>query len=56
VALGAFSPGEVAGVSIAVVILLALWLVHVGTERWSERHRTGPRDHRVSSGRERRGF
>jgi membrane protein implicated in regulation of membrane protease activity len=56
VALGAFSPGEVAGVSIAVVILLALWLVHVGTERWSERRRTGPRDHRVSSGRERRGF
>jgi membrane protein implicated in regulation of membrane protease activity len=56
VALGAFSPGEVAGVSIAVAILLALWLVHVWTERWSEHHRHGPRDPRVTSGRERRGF
>jgi membrane protein implicated in regulation of membrane protease activity len=52
VALGAFSPGEVAGVSIAVAILLALWLVHA----WTERHRSGPRDPRVTSGRERRGF
>jgi uncharacterized membrane protein (DUF485 family) len=56
VALGAFSPGEVVGVSIAVAILVALWLVHVGTERWSERHREGARDPRVTSGRERRGF
>jgi membrane protein implicated in regulation of membrane protease activity len=52
VALGAFSPGDVGGVSIAVAILLALWLVHA----WAERHRAGPRDPRVTAGRERRGF
>jgi uncharacterized membrane protein (DUF485 family) len=52
VALGAFSPGDVMGLSVAVAILLALWLVHA----WTERHRVGPRDPRVTSGRERRGF
>jgi fatty acid desaturase len=55
-ALGAFSPGEVVGVSVGVGVLLALWLVHACAERWSERHRAGPRDARVTSGRERRGF
>jgi uncharacterized membrane protein (DUF485 family) len=56
VALGAFSPGDVVGLSVGVAILLALWLLHAGTERWAERHRDGPRDRRVTSGRERRGF
>jgi fatty acid desaturase len=52
VALGAFSPGDVMGLSVGVAILLVLWLVHA----WTERHRTGPRDPRITSGRERRGF
>jgi uncharacterized membrane protein (DUF485 family) len=52
VALGAFSPGDVVGLSVGVAILLALWLVHA----WTERHRAGHRDPRVTSGRERRGF
>lgn len=53
VALGAFTPGDVVGVSIAVGVLLALWLAHA----WSERHAGGTdRDPRMRVSRERRGF
>ncbi|HEU4977275.1 MAG TPA: hypothetical protein VFT42_00120 [Solirubrobacteraceae bacterium] len=53
VALGAFSITDVAGVSIAVGILLALWVVHA----WAQAHRHGDdRDPRLVHARERRGF
>jgi membrane protein implicated in regulation of membrane protease activity len=52
VALGAFAPGDVAGLSIAVGILVVLWLVHA----WAQRHRGDERDRRLTSARERRGF
>ena len=54
VALGAFAPGDVVGVSIAVGILVALWLVHA----WAQSHRRGrdERDQRLVHARERRGF
>ena len=54
VALGAFSPGDVAGVTIAVGCLVVLWLVHV----WSARHHPPDHDqeHSLRSDRERRGF
>jgi hypothetical protein len=53
VALGAFSPGDVLGISIAIGVLLALWLVHV----WARGHRKDEdRDPRLRAARERRGF
>jgi fatty acid desaturase len=54
VALGAFSPGDVTGVTIAVGCLLALWVAHV----WSARHHEPDHDQELSlrSARERRGF
>jgi membrane protein implicated in regulation of membrane protease activity len=53
VALGAFAPGDVAGLSIAVGALLALWLVHA----WAQGHRhADERDPRLTAARERRGF
>jgi membrane protein implicated in regulation of membrane protease activity len=53
VALGAYSPGDVLGVTVAIGVLAALWLVHA----WSRSHRSrGGRDPRVTSARERRGF
>jgi membrane protein implicated in regulation of membrane protease activity len=53
VVLGAFSPADVGGVSIAVGVLVALWLVHA----WTERHRRAAgRDARLTAARERRGF
>jgi membrane protein implicated in regulation of membrane protease activity len=53
VALGAFSPGDVVGISIAVGALLALWLVHA----WAQGHRRdASRDPRLTAARERRGF
>jgi membrane protein implicated in regulation of membrane protease activity len=52
VALGAFSPGDVAGVSIFVGLLLVLWLIHAVLPR---RH-GHERDPRLTSARERRGF
>jgi membrane protein implicated in regulation of membrane protease activity len=53
VALGAFAPGDVAGVSIAVGVLLVLWLVHA----WARGHgRADERDRRLTAARERRGF
>jgi membrane protein implicated in regulation of membrane protease activity len=53
VALGAFSPGDVLGITIAVGVLLALWLVHA----WAQSHRAqDERDPRLTAARERRGF
>ena len=53
VALGAFSPGDVVGISIAVGVLLVLWLVHA----WARSHRKDEgRDPRLTAARERRGF
>ena len=53
VALGAIKPGEVWGVTIAVLILLALWLARA----WSLSHlKRMERDPRLAHARERRGF
>jgi hypothetical protein len=52
VALGAFSPGEVAGLSIGVAALAVAWAVHAA---WQARHRDG-RDPAAIRARERRGF
>jgi fatty acid desaturase len=52
VALGAFSPGEVAGLSIGVAVLAVVWAVHAA---WQARHRDG-RDPAAIRARERRGF
>ena len=52
VALGAFSPGDVLGLTIAVVLLALLWLGHA---IWQDRHAEG-RDTRAVQARERRGF
>ncbi|TMM02813.1 MAG: hypothetical protein E6G10_09205 [Actinobacteria bacterium] len=50
--LGALKPGEVAGLSIAVLALAVLWVVHA----WLQgRHNEG-RDPRIVQARERRGF
>jgi TRAP-type C4-dicarboxylate transport system permease large subunit len=51
-ALGAFSPGDVLGVTIAVGILVALFLVRA----WSMRRVAAERDPRLAHARERRGF
>jgi uncharacterized membrane protein YhaH (DUF805 family) len=52
VALGAFTPGEVAGLTIAVVALALLWIAHAV---WASRHRD-PHDPAIVRARERRGF
>ena len=52
VALGALKPGEVIGLSVAVVVLAALWVVHAV---WVARH-TSRRDPATIRARERRGF
>lgn len=53
VALGAIKPGEVWGVTIAVLILVALWLIRA----WSQAHLAKhDRDPRLAHARERRGF
>jgi uncharacterized membrane protein YhaH (DUF805 family) len=53
VLLGAWTPGDVAGVSIAVGVLVVLWLVH----GWAQGHRRAEaRDPRLTAARERRGF
>lgn len=51
-ALGAFSPGEVLPLTIAVAVLAALWVVHALLQR---RH-AGEHDDRLARARERRGF
>jgi hypothetical protein len=52
VALGAFSPGEVAGLTIAIAGLAVLWMAHA---IWDAHRRTG-RDVATIRARERRGF
>ena len=52
-ALGAFSPGDVLGVTIAVAVLLGLWILRAVRVR---RARVDSRDPRLVHARERRGF
>ena len=52
-ALGAFSPGDVVGVTVAVGILLALWIVR---GLLTPRGARGAKDPRLTHARERRGF
>ena len=52
VALGAFAPGEVAWLTLGVLVLALLWTVHAV---WESRHRSG-RDPATIRNRERRGF
>jgi fatty acid desaturase len=52
VALGAFSPGEVVGLTLIVVLLAVLWVAHAV---WDSRHRD-PHDRAIVRARERRGF
>ena len=52
VALGAFSPGDVAVLSVVVVVLTVAWIAHAV---WDSRHRD-PHDRAVIRARERRGF
>jgi Flp pilus assembly protein TadB len=52
-ALGAFSPGDVLGVTIAVGVLLVLWIVRALAAR---RAAAASRDPRLVHARERRGF
>jgi protein-S-isoprenylcysteine O-methyltransferase Ste14 len=52
VALGAFSPGEVVGLTLAVALLALLWIAHA---MWDSRHRD-PHDPAITRARERRGF
>jgi fatty acid desaturase len=51
-ALGAFKPGEVVGVTVAVAVLAVLWVAHAV---WDSRHRD-PHDRAIVRARERRGF
>jgi fatty acid desaturase len=51
-ALGAFSPGEVIGLTLVVVVLALLWIAHA---MWDSRHRD-PHDPATVRARERRGF
>jgi hypothetical protein len=52
VALGAFRPTQVLGLTIAVCVLAALWVAHAA---WAARHHAG-RDPASVRARERRGF
>ena len=52
IALGAFSPGEVVWLTLAVLALALLWAAHAV---WEGRHRNG-RDPAAIRNRERRGF
>jgi uncharacterized membrane protein YhaH (DUF805 family) len=52
VALGAFTPGEVGGLTIVVAALAVLWLAHAV---WAARHHD-PHDRAATRARERRGF
>ena len=51
-ALGAYSPGQVVGLTLVMVGLFVLWLLHA---MWVARRWTG-RDPRAVAARERRGF
>jgi uncharacterized membrane protein YhaH (DUF805 family) len=50
--LGALDPAEVAGLTIGVCVLAALWVVHA----WLGRRHAGEHDERLIRARERRGF
>jgi fatty acid desaturase len=50
--LGAFSPGQVAGLTVAVAVLAVLWVVHA----LRESRRRDPHDRTLVRARERRGF
>jgi membrane protein YdbS with pleckstrin-like domain len=52
VALGALHPGEVAGLTVAILALTALWIAHA---RWDAKRHVG-RDVATVRARERRGF
>jgi uncharacterized membrane protein YhaH (DUF805 family) len=52
IALGAFKPGEVVGVTVAVCALALLWVAHAV---WAARHHD-PHDRAAIRARERRGF
>lgn len=52
VALGAFKPGDVAAVSVAIGVLVVLWVVHA----WLQRRAVDTHDPRLRASRERRGF
>jgi membrane protein YdbS with pleckstrin-like domain len=52
VALGALKPAQVAGLTVAVLVLAGLWIAHAA---WASRHRAG-RDPAAVRARERRGF
>ena len=53
VALGALDPGDVAGVTVAIGVLVVPWLVHA----WAQAHRRAEgRNPRLTAARERRGF
>ncbi len=49
---GAISPTSAVGLSLGVLVLVALWIAHAA---WEARHRTG-RDEAAIRARERRGF
>jgi hypothetical protein len=50
--LGAFSPTGAIGLTIAMLVLIGLWIAHA---TWGARHRSG-RDEAALRARERRGF
>jgi uncharacterized membrane protein YphA (DoxX/SURF4 family) len=50
--LGAFTPGDVGGLTLVVVALAVLWVAHAF---WESRHRD-PHDRAIVRARERRGF
>jgi uncharacterized membrane protein YhaH (DUF805 family) len=52
IALGAFKPGEVVGLTIAIAALGVLWVAHAV---WAARHQD-PHDRSAIRARERRGF
>jgi len=52
IALGAISPGDVAWLTLAMLVLSLLWVAHAV---WEGRHRSG-RDPAAIRNRERRGF
>jgi hypothetical protein len=53
VALGAFAPGDVTGLTIAIAVLTGLWALRA----WSQAHKQrSERDPRLAHARERRGF
>jgi uncharacterized membrane protein YhaH (DUF805 family) len=53
VLLGAWSPADAVGVSIAVGVLVVLWIVHASA---ASHRRDAGRDPRLTAARERRGF